>query len=158
MPVAHSLPGRATRARQSLLAACLCALALGGCASGKPQRVSLVPVDMTESAGRLQLSREVVAKLPNDAAVTLSSGSQWRRAGAIVQGDVFRPLGGPFSIALPRRTEAYLVASSGKLVGFTCRSTAVTSNCPVPSSCPGRCGSNGSRSRVCRSGRANGAP
>ncbi|CUI73836.1 hypothetical protein [Achromobacter xylosoxidans] len=119
LPVAHSLTGRATRARcQSLLAACLCALALGGCASGKPQRVSLVPVDMTESAGRLQLSREVVAKLPNDAAVTLPSGSQWRRAGAIVQGDVFRPLGGPFAIALPRHTEAYLVASSGKLVGF----------------------------------------
>ena len=119
LPVAHFQPGRATRARcRFLFAACLCALALGGCASGKPQRVSLVLVDMTESAGRLQLSREVVAKLPNDAAVTLPSGSQWRRAGAIVQGDVFRPLGGPFSIALPHRTDAYLVASSGKLVGF----------------------------------------
>ncbi|WP_241049561.1 hypothetical protein [Achromobacter xylosoxidans] len=117
-PVARSKPGRAPRAgRLLLVVASLCALALGGCAS-KPQRVSLVPIDMTEAAGRLQLSRDVVATLPNAAAVTLPSGSQWRRAGAIVQGDVFRPLGGPFAIALPRQTEAYLVASSGKLLGF----------------------------------------
>lgn len=110
-PVMYRLSCRA-------LGVVLCMVALGGCGGGKPQRVSLVPVDAVEGAGAVQLSRDVVASLPDGAAVTLASGVPWKRIGAIVQGDVYRALGEAFTIPLPRQAGANLVASSGKLVGF----------------------------------------
>lgn len=96
----------------------LCLTVLAGCASGKPEPASLVPVAAAESANVIRLSREVRAALPADAAVKLPDASQWRRVGAIVQGDVYRPLGGQFTVQAPRKTEAYLVVSSGQLMGF----------------------------------------
>lgn len=110
--------GRAASHLRRLGLPCLLVLMIVGCASGKPQRVSLVPVATTETASAVHLSRDVDAVLPSGAPVTLSSGSPWRRTGAIVQGDVYRSLGSVFTIPLPRQTEACLVASSGKLVGF----------------------------------------
>lgn len=101
-----------------LLAMSTAALLLAGCASGRPEPASLVPVAAAESANVIQLSRAVVGALPAEAVVTLPAASQWRRVGAIVQGDVYRPLGGQFNVHAPRKTEAYLVASSGQLVGF----------------------------------------
>lgn len=97
---------------------CACVVTLGGCGSGKSQRVALVPVDVTEAIGMVQLSRDVTVSLPSGKTVVLASGSQWRRTGAIVQGDVYRALGGVFTIPLPRQSEASLVAASGKLIGF----------------------------------------
>lgn len=113
--IGHSLSRRVGGA---VVAAALSLAVLGGCASGRPEPANLVPVAAAEPANVIQLSRAVVGALPADAAVTLPAGSQWRRVGAIVQGDVYRPLGGQFSVHAPRKTEAYLVASSGRLVGF----------------------------------------
>lgn len=106
------------RAGRVMLFARLCVAVLAGCASGKPEPANLVPVAAAESANVIRLSRQVHAALPADAAVTLPGASQWRRVGAIVQGDVYRPLGGQFTVQAPRKTEAYLVVSSGQLVGF----------------------------------------
>lgn len=119
---------------------CLGIAVLAGCASGAPQRVSLVPVAADEMTGAVHLSRDVTASLPSGTTVTLASGSQWRRTGAIVQGDVYRALAGAFTIALPRQTEANLVASSGKLVGFYLPSdgTYIALSRPVPLPVPQR--------------------
>lgn len=69
----------------------LCLTVLAGCASGKPEPASLVPVAAAESANVIRLSREVRAALPADAAVKLPDASQWRRVGAIVQGMFIDP-------------------------------------------------------------------
>ncbi|WP_244240449.1 hypothetical protein [Achromobacter agilis] len=82
------------------------------------QKVSMAPVAAADPAGTIQLSRAVIAALPNDTSVTLPAGSQWRRVGALPQGDVYRPLSGLFTIQTRRQDEAYAVASSGKLLGF----------------------------------------
>ncbi|CAB3740241.1 hypothetical protein LMG3458_05702 [Achromobacter deleyi] len=116
--VVNKRASRAARSGGALLAATLCAVALGGCMSVKSERVNLVPVAASEPVGSIQLSRAVVAVLPNETVVTLASGSQWQRTGAILQGDVYRSQGGLFTITTRRQNEAYLVASSGKLVGF----------------------------------------
>lgn len=110
--------GRATRTARFLLLASLCAVMLAGCMSMNSERVNLVPIAAGDPVGSIQLSRAVVAALPDDTAVTLASDSQWRRTGAIPQGDVYRSLSGLFTIQKLRSNEAYLVASSGKLVGF----------------------------------------
>ncbi|KQZ98270.1 hypothetical protein ASD71_23600 [Achromobacter sp. Root565] len=93
-------------------------LSLSACMSVSTQKVSLVPVAASEPASVIQLSRMVSAQLPNDSVVSLPSASRWQRVGALVQGDVYRSLGGLFTIQTRRQGEAYLVASSGKLVGF----------------------------------------
>lgn len=95
-----------------------CVIVLGGCMAVRSERVSLVPVAASEPVSTIQLSRAVIATLPNEGAVTLPSGSQWQRVGAILQGDVYRAQGRLFTIQTRRQNEAYPVASSGKLVGF----------------------------------------
>ncbi|MGW8305823.1 MAG: hypothetical protein ACWGIK_08395 [Achromobacter pulmonis] len=105
------------RVGRVMVAASLSLMVLGGCASGKPEPASPVPVAAAEPGSVIQLSRAVVGALPADAAVTLPAASQWRRVGAIAQGDVYRPLGAQFVVRAPRKTEAYLVASSGQWVG-----------------------------------------
>ena len=116
--VVYEWKARAAHAGKAWLAASLCAVALAGCMSVKSERVNLVPVAAADPVSSIQLSRAVVAVLPNETVVTLASGSQWKRTGAILQGDVYRSQGGLFTIQTRRQNEAYLVASSGKLVGF----------------------------------------
>ncbi|MEN4921340.1 hypothetical protein ABE485_21910 [Achromobacter spanius] len=82
------------------------------------QKASLVPVASADRASVIQLSRMVSVRLPNDSAATLPAASQWERVGALPQGDVYRSLSGLFTVQTRRQGEAYLVASSGKLVGF----------------------------------------
>ncbi|WMD22559.1 hypothetical protein RAS12_09325 [Achromobacter seleniivolatilans] len=82
------------------------------------QKISMVPVAPADPVYTIQLSRAVIAALPNDTSVTLPAASQWRRVGALPQGDVYRSTGGLFTIQTRRQGEAYIVASSGKLLGF----------------------------------------
>lgn len=98
-------------------AACLAAL-LGACASTSPVGAVFVPVVASEASSVSQLSRDVVAHVPDGEAYTLPEGSRWRRVGALVQGDVYRPLGEPLRVGKRGGSDAYLVASSGKLLGF----------------------------------------
>ncbi|MDF3858874.1 MULTISPECIES: hypothetical protein [Achromobacter] len=101
------------------LAAMACvAAALGACASDSPVRAMYVPVVAGDAAGISQLSRDVAVAFSDGAAYTLSEGSRWRRIGALVQGDVYRPLDEPLRLGKGGGAEAYLVASSGRLLGF----------------------------------------
>lgn len=93
-------------------------LSLSACMSVSTQKVSLVPVAASEPGSVIQLSRMVSAHLPNDRIANLPAASQWQRVGALPQGDVYRALDGLFTVQTRRQGEAYLVASSGKLVGF----------------------------------------
>lgn len=93
-------------------------LSLSACMSVATQKVSLVPVAASEPVSVIQLSRMVSARLPNDSIANLAAASQWQRVGALPQGDVYRALDGLFTVQTRRQGEAYLVASSGKLVGF----------------------------------------
>ena len=77
-----------------------------------------MPVVASEASSVSQLSRDVVAHAPDGEAHTLPEGSRWRRVGALVQGDVYRPLGEPLRVGKRGGSDAYLVASSGKLLGF----------------------------------------
>lgn len=114
----HKLQGRIARAAKAGLLASVCAVALAGCMSVSTQKVGMVPVAAADPVYSITLSRVVIAALPNESSVTLAAGSQWRRVGALPQGDVYRSLNGLFTIQTRRQGEAYLVASSGKLLGF----------------------------------------
>lgn len=114
----HNFQGRIARAGRVLLLASACAMAVAGCMSVSTQKVGMVPVAPADPVYTIQLSRLVIAALPNDSSVTLPSASQWRRVGALPQGDVYRSMNGLFTIQTRRQGEAYLVASSGKLLGF----------------------------------------
>ena len=105
--------GRAWR-----LAGAAALVVLGACASG-PERAVLVPVVSADAANPV-LSRAVTGKLSDGQAFRLEDASQWRRVGALVRGDVYRPLGAG-GAGQGARSEAYLVASSGRLIGFYCR-------------------------------------
>lgn len=94
------------------------ALVLGACMSVSTQKASLVPVAAGDRVSVIQLSRMVSARLPNESVATLPAASQWQRVGALPQGDVYRSVSGLFTIQTRRQGEAYIVASSGKLVGF----------------------------------------
>ncbi len=93
-------------------------LSLSACMSVSTQKVSLVPVAASEPVSVIQLSRMVSAQLPNDSIANLPAASQWQRVGALPHGGVYRALDGLFTVQTRRQGEAYLVASSGKLVGF----------------------------------------
>ncbi|MNR09417.1 hypothetical protein D3C85_1256180 [compost metagenome] len=105
--------------RVTRMAAAVCVAGLlAACASDAPVRAVYVPVVSGETASPMLLSRDVVAALSDGSAYTLAEGSWWRRVGALVQGDVFRPLGQPVVLAKRGGAQAYLVASAGRLVGF----------------------------------------
>lgn len=112
----HKFQGWTRAGRALLLTSSM--LALSACMSVSTQKVGMVPVAAADPVYSIQLSRVVIAALPNDSSVTLPSGSQWRRVGALPQGDVYRSMNGLFTIQTRRQGEAYLVASSGKLLGF----------------------------------------
>ncbi|MFY0476445.1 hypothetical protein [Achromobacter marplatensis] len=82
------------------------------------EKIGMTPVAAADPIHTIQLSRVVIAALPNESSVTLPAASQWRRVGALPQGDVYRAMSGLFTIQARRQGEAYLVASSGKLLGF----------------------------------------
>jgi hypothetical protein len=49
---------------------------------------------------------------------TLAAGSTWKRVGAVEQGEVYKPVGTVFMLTSANAHEAYLVVSSGRVVGF----------------------------------------
>ncbi|WP_256985615.1 hypothetical protein [Bordetella genomosp. 1] len=103
-------------ARIALMAAA--GMVLSGCLSVSTQQVALAPVTDVDSANELSLARNVIFTLSNGTNQTLPAGSCWRRAGAIAQGDVYRPLDRNFVIQGRRQAEAWIVAAGGKLAGF----------------------------------------
>lgn len=114
---AERLQGRPARIWRALLLASACGLALGACTSGM-QIIGMTPVAAADPVHTIRLSRAVIAAGPEGNSVTLPAGSQWRRVGALPEGDVYRSASGPFTLQPRRQGEAYLVASSGRLLGF----------------------------------------
>jgi len=49
---------------------------------------------------------------------TLNKGSHWQLAGTIVEGKVYKPIDGEFTIQGREPVSAYIVVSNGQLVGF----------------------------------------
>lgn len=91
---------------------------LGGCAS--PVRTE--PVNFTPLTGQparvVQIAQDATATLVTGYPRTLKAGSQWRLAGSVSQGQVYRPVNTVFTIEGRHVHEAYLVVSNGKLHGF----------------------------------------
>ncbi len=104
-------------ARVLIATAALVAL-LSGCASPvRTEPVSFTPL-ATQPAQVVQLRQEATATLATGYPRTLKAGSQWRLAGSVAQGQVYRPVNTVFTIEGRHVHEAYLVVSSGKLLGF----------------------------------------
>ncbi|EHK63442.1 hypothetical protein [Achromobacter arsenitoxydans] len=123
------------RLRMAAAIACLAGLA-AACASNAPIRTVFVPVVAGEAAPAMTLSRDVVVTLADGADQTLPEGSRWRRVGALVQGDVYRRIDAPMSMGKADGPQAYLVASSGRLVGFYLPAGGLFAPVPKPAVLP----------------------
>ena len=81
------------------------------------------PVAYTESAmsaggPHFVIRSDVDIRLSTGYRRTLPAKSEWRLAGRVPQGNVFRPIGTVFTIEGRNIHEAYLVMSGRDLVGF----------------------------------------
>jgi hypothetical protein len=110
--------------------------ALVACASYTPERAVFVPVVAGETTAALLLTREVKATLADGAVYTLPEGSQWRRVGALVQGDVYRPLDASLPAGKPVNAQAWLVASRGKWLGVYEPARSLYTPLPAPQVLP----------------------
>lgn len=91
---------------------------LGGCASPvRTEPVSFAPLT-AQPARVVQIAQDTTATLPTGYPRTLKAGSQWRLAGSVSQGEVYRPVNTVFTIEGRHTHEAYLVISKGQLHGF----------------------------------------
>lgn len=101
------------------LAAALAAMLLAGCASAvRTEAANFTPLATGQPATVVRLTGDATVKPASGYPRTLKSGSQWRLAGQVTQGQVFRPVNSVFTIEGRQVHEAYLVVSGGKLVGF----------------------------------------
>lgn len=84
--------------------------------------VDTVPVSFTassSSANTVRVLRDsATVELPTRYRRTLAQGSRWRAIGSVAQGTVYRPVDTVFTIEGRQVHEAYLVVSTGLLVGF----------------------------------------
>ncbi len=105
---------------QSLLCLPLLALALlTACATGVTHApVAFTPVATPEVRPRFTLTKQTEVRLDTGYTRNLNAGSQWRRIGAIAQGDVYQPHNAIFTLEGKHIHEAYLVIASGQLTGF----------------------------------------
>ncbi len=118
------------------LAAALAAIALlSGCASAvRTEATNFTPVAAGQPTTVVRLTSDATATPSAGYPRTLKAGSQWRLAGQVTQGQVFRPVNSVFTIEGRQVHEAYLVVSGGKLVGFYLPGEAnyAALNIPVP--------------------------
>jgi hypothetical protein len=93
------------------------------------------PVQMTVARGDLSefvLVAATAVEVPNEYPRTLAAGSRWRHVGAVPAGEVYRPVGGVFTIEGRQVHEAYLVVSKSALVGFYLSGESRYSDLPTP--------------------------
>jgi hypothetical protein len=95
------------------------ALWLAGCAPMIPRvEATLEPAAHGIPENRIRLTHPVEVPLSTGYTRRLAAGSDWRLAGKLSQGRVYRPIDGPFTIEGSQIHEAYLVIDRGTLVGF----------------------------------------
>jgi hypothetical protein len=102
------------------LAAGILAAFLAGCAGWlgiDVVRSPMTPVDDAQ-ATVIQIEGTLTLTLDNGITRTIERGTHWKLVGSIVEGKVYRPLDGEFTIEGHEPVSAYLVISSGQLVGF----------------------------------------
>ncbi|HAP28220.1 MAG TPA: hypothetical protein DCR74_21990 [Achromobacter sp.] len=128
--------GRVTHTATAGLVSLFLAGALVACASYTPERAVFVPVVAGEATAALLLSREVKATFADGVVYTLPEGSQWHRVGALVQGDVYRPLDASLPAGKPADAQAWLVASRGKLLGVYEPARSLYTPLPAPQVLP----------------------
>ena len=94
------------------------ALTLTACAAVQHSPARLrAPAVSAQPAPRV-LAKKVGITFDTGYRRTLKAGSQWRAAGTVDQGDVYRPVGDVFTIEGANIHEAWLVVRDGTLVGF----------------------------------------
>jgi hypothetical protein len=101
----------------SAIAAAL-VLSLTACAAVQHSPARLQPLALSGQPAPRVLAKKVGITLDTRRRRTLKAGSQWRAAGTVDQGDVYRPVGDVFTIKGANSHEAWLVVRDGTLVGF----------------------------------------
>lgn len=81
-------------------------------------RSPLTPVADTSLSKVVMLNQSQAITLDTGVELTLTGGSHWKLAGTIVEGQVYQPVDGQFTIGGREPVSAYLVVSSGQLIGF----------------------------------------
>lgn len=84
-------------------------------------RVKQIPVSLelpSESRMLLELEEEITVNLGTGYSRTLKAKTRWDYAGRISQGDVYKTKDQIITVEASNIYEAYIVISSGKLVGF----------------------------------------
>jgi hypothetical protein len=95
------------------------ALWLAACAPMIPRvEAALEPAAHGVPENPIRLTQPVEVALSTGYTRRLAAGSQWRFAGKVPQGRVYRPVDGPFTIEGAQVHEAYLVIDRATLVGF----------------------------------------
>lgn len=79
---------------------------------------TLQPVAHGVLENRIRLTQPVKVTFSTGYTRLLAAGSDWRLAGNVSQGRVYRPVDAPFTIEGSQVHEAYLVIDGGTLVGF----------------------------------------
>jgi len=101
------------------LGACIVAAAcLTGCAS----EVVRSPASFTPAAGatraQIEVAEEATVQSSSGYTRVLPAGSLWELRGSIAQGMAYRRVNGIFTVEGAHVHEAFIVISSGRLVGF----------------------------------------
>ena len=100
-----------------LIASIATALFINGCALPLPQHsAKLRPISGGEQIVTLTGSVTVVS--PTTIKKVLAKGSRWQLLGTVPQGKVYKPLTQVLTIESQHQYEAYIVVSSGQVVGF----------------------------------------
>jgi hypothetical protein len=86
-----------------------------GCATVEKFPVELHPAQFSET---LSPSQTIQLRLDTGVDRNIKADSKWRYIGDITSGKVYKPVDDVFSIEGTQQYEAYLVVSSGKIVGF----------------------------------------
>lgn len=91
-------------------------LASAGCATVEKHHVELQPAQ--QLSAMLSPSKPIQIQLDTGVDRNIKANSKWRYIGDIKNGKVYKPVDDVFSIQGTQEYEAYLVVSSGKIVGF----------------------------------------
>ena len=108
------------RALKPLFLATFLLSVLGSCAFDVVS-VKQVPTNLEETAASrssFELGEEVQLELPAGYDRVLRKGTQWHFVGMIPQGEVYRTKDQVLTVEASNIHEAYIVVSSGRLVGF----------------------------------------
>jgi len=103
--------------RGGLLVA-LCALGLAACAPEVVRRPTQLTSVAEQAGGTIEIVETVPIAVGPGYRRVIRRGSVWTRIGRSVEGEVFKPVDGVFTVEGAHIHEAYLVLDGDLLVGF----------------------------------------